>query len=107
MIAFHNKSRDASTSRLSFQKNLSASELLDHLQGLAVDGEGDEDQEDHALDQLLRGGFVAHHDQAVVENGVHQRTDDHVGEANLGAAGDRQAAQDQGDQNLSLELVAG
>ena len=28
--------------------------LLDHLQRFAVDGQGDEDQEDHALDELLR-----------------------------------------------------
>ena len=79
--------------------------LFDDFQSLAVDRESNEDQEDHALDQLLGRRVIPHHDQSVVKDRIHQRTDNDIGKTDLRPARDRQAAQHQGDQDLGLQLV--
>ena len=81
--------------------------LLDYLQRLPVNRQRHEQQEHDALDQLLNLRLVAEDGKAAVQYRVHQRTDNDVGEARLRAAGDRQAVQHQGDQDLGFQLVAG
>ena len=80
---------------------------LDHLQGFAVDRQGNEDQEHDALDQLLNLRLIAQDRQSAVQHSVHQGADDDIGKPHLRAAGDRQSAQHQGDQDLRFQLVSG
>ena len=69
--------------------------LFDDFERFAVDGECNEDQENHTLDELLRCGVIPHHDQSIVEHSVHQSADNNIDEAYLGSSGDRQSSQHQ------------
>lgn len=80
--------------------------LFDDFEGLPVGEDGDEDEEDDAFDELEGLRREADHREAGVEDVEEERADDDVAEAYFGAAGDRHAAEHEGDEDLRLELVA-
>lgn len=85
---------------------LCAAFLLDDLEGFPVGEDGDEDEEDDAFDELEGLRREADHRESGVKDVEEERADDDVAEAHFRAAGDRHAAEHEGDEDLRFELVA-